>query len=656
MGQIVPIFSNFSLGEVDERLFGHSGLELNKKGAKRIRNMLVTQEANITRRFGLEYVTTLSLPTDKTEVRLFLFQHNNRNIYDLVFEDMQLTIYLDGVVQATLHSPYHADHLSSLKEAVSFDIVIFTHEDIHPTFLRKNSVAPQGWELVTLHFENYPSAIVENLLTGFEFTLSGGTDPANPIHGTTKTPLIITSDTADAFFDELIHGLFFGNGGILRITEVVGTTVIKGFTITDFLNDDVIEGRTVVLTQPAWSSTFGWPRNCTFIQNRLTFGGSPQFPNGMWGSVTNDWSNFDDSSPEEATNGLTTYLETGATNIITDILGAQTLFIFTDSGIASSSQISGPITPTNISFNLQSSEPTFPLKSIYHDGQVMAVDGGGHIVRNFVYNDVTNAYDGKPINLVSKHLMDSPTSLAVSRMPDNNNGVYLFFTNDDGSLVSYQSVLSEKISAWTLCTTDGYFRHVAAVRDQVHFITERTINGATVFYLEKVNFNGKADASLIQTFGTSTTVITGLSHLEGETVKVIGDGNIFDDEVVSGGQITLETGVTSVEVGMDVVPLLVPFPVVAQIPQLLTNMYRPKLIKSIYIDYHESLGIYVDNQLLSDFQFNQTVFDAAPDPLTGFSLVSPMVGWDPRAEIQITQQELLPFTIIGLGMLVELDT
>jgi hypothetical protein len=46
------------------------------------------------------------------------------------------------------------------------------------------------------------------------------------------------------------------------------------------------------------------------------------------------------------------------------------------------------------------------------------------------------------------------------------------------------------------------------------------------------------------------TEVTGLDHLEGRTVTILGDGNVFPDQVVVGGKITLSHAVTSVVVGL----------------------------------------------------------------------------------------------------------
>jgi hypothetical protein len=48
----------------------------------------------------------------------------------------------------------------------------------------------------------------------------------------------------------------------------------------------------------------------------------------------------------------------------------------------------------------------------------------------------------------------------------------------------------------------------------------------------------------------TTATITGLSHLEGKTVKVVADGNIYSDLVVSSGSVTVPTQISKAIVGL----------------------------------------------------------------------------------------------------------
>jgi hypothetical protein len=96
-------------------------------------------------------------------------------------------------------------------------------------------------------------------------------------------------------------------------------------------------------------------------------------------------------------------------------------------------------------------------------------------------------------------------------------------------------------------------------RDEVWLIVKRTINGATKRYVEMLerDFEEGHDQedsyysdSLLTYDGAATTSITGLGHLEGETVKILADGAVHSDKVVSSGAVTLDISSKVVQVGL----------------------------------------------------------------------------------------------------------
>lgn len=58
------------------------------------------------------------------------------------------------------------------------------------------------------------------------------------------------------------------------------------------------------------------------------------------------------------------------------------------------------------------------------------------------------------------------------------------------------------------------------------------------------------DSGFRKTYGTPTSTITGLNHLEGKEVDAIGDGQWMPTRTVSGGQVTYETGVSLIHIGL----------------------------------------------------------------------------------------------------------
>ena len=92
-------------------------------------------------------------------------------------------------------------------------------------------------------------------------------------------------------------------------------------------------------------------------------------------------------------------------------------------------------------------------------------------------------------------------------------------------------------------------------------VVSRTINGATKQYVEfleesfdQAKGDTPADAFFVDSglsyTGTGVNSLSGLSHLEGETVKVLVNGANHPDKVVSSGSISLDRTATSAAVGL----------------------------------------------------------------------------------------------------------
>tara|TARA_R100001594_G_scaffold78294_3_gene112900 strand:+ start:24548 stop:26863 length:2316 start_codon:yes stop_codon:yes gene_type:complete len=98
--------------------------------------------------------------------------------------------------------------------------------------------------------------------------------------------------------------------------------------------------------------------------------------------------------------------------------------------------------------------------------------------------------------------------------------------------------------------------------DTLYMIVERTINGATKQYVEflQEDFRGDeghtisdawfVDSGLSLSSATAVTSISGLGHLEGESVTVLADGGVVSNKTVSSSAITLTTAAREVKIGL----------------------------------------------------------------------------------------------------------
>ena len=123
-------------------------------------------------------------------------------------------------------------------------------------------------------------------------------------------------------------------------------------------------------------------------------------------------------------------------------------------------------------------------------------------------------------------------------------------------------------SAHTSEQTDNILTHakvesVAVIdgdadEDQVWVIVQRWVNGAVrrhVEYFTPFDFNRDVTAfhyldSGLSYVGDETTTLTGLDHLEGEVVDVIGEGAAQTNKTVSSGSITIDNATEQAKVGL----------------------------------------------------------------------------------------------------------
>lgn len=145
--------------------------------------------------------------------------------------------------------------------------------------------------------------------------------------------------------------------------------------------------------------------------------------------------------------------------------------------------------------------------------------------------------------------------------------------------------------------------------------------------------------------------ISGLDHLEGETVQVLVDGASHPDCVVSSGAITLDSYYSEVHVGL------------GYTARLTTNDYEPapnrvsgqgkiKRISNVIVNLYKSLGCKVgtDEDNLDDIVFRTSAMptDQAPELYTGIKEIPFPSGWDREKKVVIQQEQPLPLHILSI--------
>jgi hypothetical protein len=152
----------------------------------------------------------------------------------------------------------------------------------------------------------------------------------------------------------------------------------------------------------------------------------------------------------------------------------------------------------------------------------------------------------------------------------------------------------------------------------------------------------------------STNVITGLYHLEGESVRVVLNSAVMGDYMVASGSITLPTG------SLGSYALGLPYTGTLKTMRLDTTLNngasqgRKRRITECCFRFHQTQGCKFGKSLtaLNEIQFRTWADDpsvGAPK-FTGEKIVAWPMGYSGDAEVFIVQDQPLPCTLLGLAI------
>jgi len=219
----------------------------------------------------------------------------------------------------------------------------------------------------------------------------------------------------------------------------------------------------------------------------------------------------------------------------------------------------------------------------------------------------------------------------------------------------YLSKKLEGLNSWSLWNTEGNFKYVTSVGDDLFVSVERTIDGNTVYFLEKLYSDPTTtmwcDAGVYYSQAASDTV-SGLSHLNGEEIRVVADGAVQGDLTPSSGSITLDKDTETGWVGLNYNPLIKTMPAAAQgmKGEIMPLRKRWVRVRPLVL---ETLGLYISDGrvevFIADRQFDIDNLDAAPNARSGISQGVKFLGWTYTAELSLYQKDPLPFTILSLS-------
>lgn len=345
-------------------------------------------------------------------------------------------------------------------------------------------------------------------------------------------------------------------------------------------------------------------------------------------------------------------------NTIRWMLAGKNLFLgtigeeFAMSG-ASSEAISATNPPIVTS---TSTEGCADIQAVRLSNQTLFIQRTGRELRANKFDLVTDDFITQDASIVAEHLLRQSyaTRIAVQNRPDHT----LWIVRADGDWLSFTYYPVEQVQGWGHQGTDGKVIDITAIpstdgrTDESWYVIQRTINGVTKHFIERENQDIHVDAGLTY-LGAVTTSVTGLLHLEGETVRVVGDGAVYDDQVVVNGAVTLEYGDTpgpaagSIYVGLPITPN----PKIQTLPPAYKDdkgvvRGRFKHWATLFVSLFETLGLTINGNKQLQYRRPINNMDAAPPAFTGDKAV-PNLGWSRDGSVSFEQELPLSATIRG---------
>jgi len=349
--------------------------------------------------------------------------------------------------------------------------------------------------------------------------------------------------------------------------------------------------------EAAWSTEQGFPRAVVFHEQRLIFGGTRRRPSDVFCSNIGNIFNFmarrlqqDTAAPTafgqthtgfnfalfgdvKTTDPFSFTISAKQTNIIQWLESQNVLLLGT---LGAEYTISGgdlTLSNESVFVTKQTDYGSNNTEAVSIGVATLFVSRDGRRVRSFKFNRDNGSYVSVNLSILADHMVfkgfDEQASstlknVEIKEMHYQPSRDTLWCVTSNFEVIALTLSRESNVQAWHYHTTRSgdKFRSLSIIPsqngsyDEIWCVVERSINGGTKRYLEKMGDDFEhtfldnsssedddkawySDSSVRYEFVGAGTVITGLGHLESETVNVLSGSSVYKSLTVTGGQVTL---------------------------------------------------------------------------------------------------------------------
>lgn len=660
-----PLKDSFNAGEVSPLMAARIRIDKYANALEVCKNMIPMVQGGVTRRTGTMFVNEVKASANST--RLVPFEFSVTQAYILEFGDQYIRFYKDrGIIETSPGVPYEVattyvnGDIANLKFTQSADVLYITHPSYAPRKLSRTGHT--SWTLSTIDFIDGPYLPTNTTATTITPSATSGS-------GITLTASSATFASTDV--GRLVRIKHSSTWGYAKITAYTSTTVVSADVKSNFgAATASAEWRLGV-----YSTTTGFPACSMFFEDRLFFAGCTNFPQRIDGSSSSLYENFAPSKTDSTvidSNAVSFSLNAADVNAIRWMQDDEKgLIVGSVSGewILRPSSLSQALTPTNVTAKRSTAFGSANVQAVRAGRSSIYIQRAGRKVRELAYVYEVDGFRSPDMTVLSEHISEG--GLVQSDYQQEPWSIVWFIRND-GQLIGMTYERDQDVIGWHRHIIGGSYNGGDAVvesvaciptpdgtADETWLVVKRTIDGTTRRYIEYITPRFDEDTTSDAFFvdcgltysGSAASVISGLDHLDGETVSILADGATHPDRVVSAGSITLNRSAEKVHIGFayesDVGTLNIEAGAADG-----TAQGKTKRIHRVSMRLYKTLGLKFgpssDKLDVMTFRTSADEMNNPPELFTGDKSINWNGHYEVEGKMYFRQDQPLPFTLLGL--------
>lgn len=524
--------SSFAAGEVTPEMYGRTDLAKYRTGLALCRNCLVLPHGPVTNRPGTEFVLEIKNSANPARLIPFTYSFTQTMVIELgagyIRFHSQAGTLLSGGVPYEITNTFLQNEIFDVHYVQSADVMTLVHPGHPVQELRR--LGATNWTLTapTFAIPTYCPTSASCVAT------APHTTNWNPLNHQYVVTTVKVGDLQESIASNLTAAVsndltLLGNYNTIYWVLPVGVVAIRynvyklvnglygyigqsdpgtgSFTDTNITPD-------ATKTPPIMDSGFNdaagnYPGAVSYYQQRRCFAGSTNNPQNVWMTMSGTESNMTYTIPVTAQNRIAFRIAAREASGVRHLVPVANLVMLTPSCEWKISSTDGSaLQASNLNVQPQSYIGANNVTPIVVGNAVLFSQARGGRVREMAYNWQAQAYLTNDISVLAPHLFDynSVVDMAFSRAPYP----ILYCVSSNGSLLGMTYVPEQQVAAWFHHDFSGYVESVCVITEQpagtnasedmVYVIVNRTINGVSRRYVERIHtryFNTASDAFFV---------------------------------------------------------------------------------------------------------------------------------------------------------------